>query len=143
MLRLDAVVRVLKTTVKAFDQRCITTSLRGRHRKTRLGREKRDFWERERDCVDRRRADIHKGGREGVEGGEEKSLWTLSLAAIEIGYSGRQLPRDPASREAWRHFSYEGSEPCLVLALPEKLQCENETWFIELSTAMREGERRG
>jgi hypothetical protein len=36
-------------------------------------RQRRNVWERERDCVDRRRADIHKGGREGVEGGEEKT----------------------------------------------------------------------
>jgi hypothetical protein len=69
------------------------------HKKNSL-RQRRNVWEREKDCVDRRRADIHKEGREGVEGGEEKSLWTLSLAAIEIGYSGRQLPRDPAMRGA-------------------------------------------
>ena len=54
---------------------------------------------RERDCVDRRRADIHKGGREGVEGGEEKTSVEVKphcyLNSREI-----RLPRTPARREA-------------------------------------------
>ena len=62
-------------------------------------RQRRNVWERERDCVDRRRADIHKGGREGVEGGEEKTSVEVKphcyLNSREI-----RLPRTPARREA-------------------------------------------
>ena len=47
---------------------------RNHHRAQEISlRQRRNVWERERDRVDRRRADIHKGGREGVEGGEEKT----------------------------------------------------------------------
>ena len=62
-------------------------------------RQRRNVWERERDCVDRRRANIHKGGQEGVEGGEEKTSVQVKphcyLNSREI-----RLPRTPARREA-------------------------------------------
>ena len=61
--------------------------------------EEKNVWERERDCVDRRRANIHKGGQEGVEEGEEKTSVQVKphcyLNSREI-----RLPRTPARREA-------------------------------------------
>ena len=73
---------------------------RNHHRAQEISlRQRRNVWERERDRVDRRRADIHKGGREGVEGGEEKTSVEVKphcyLNSREI-----RLPRTPARREA-------------------------------------------